>query len=193
MGATSFPGSFVTPSLTAAKCNAWFAFPNKFLQWEKSPTDLRSLEELVALLDATYIFFCVFDISARSWFCDTTKMCYIFRQICPFHSELRKDKIATCLPLPPAFFLSPPTFWEARDQPEPGSFFPRMKDPGNEVGMGAEKRDPKEFTTAKFNIPCNFFIEVSKSREPFSMSLWKGNVNKTDMTVIHRRKNLWNK
>ena len=61
-------------------------------------------------------------------------MCYIFRQICPFHSELRKDKIATCLLLPPAFFLSPPTFWEARDQPEPGSFFPRMKDPGNEVG-----------------------------------------------------------
>ena len=43
------------------------------------------------------------------------------------------DKIATCLLLPPAFFLSPPTFWEARDQPEPGSFFPRMKDPGNEV------------------------------------------------------------
>ena len=62
-------------------------------------------------------------------------MCYIFRQICPFHSELRKDKIATCLLLAPAFFLSPPTFWEARDQPEPGSFFPRMKDPGNEVEL----------------------------------------------------------
>ena len=60
-------------------------------------------------------------------------MCYIFRQIFPFHSDLRKDKIATCLLLPPAVFLSPPTFWEARDQPEPGSFFPRMKDPGNEV------------------------------------------------------------
>ena len=26
-----------------------------------------------------------------------------------------------------AFLLSPPTFWEARDQLEPGSFFPRMK------------------------------------------------------------------
>ena len=25
------------------------------------------------------------------------------------------------------------SFLEARDQPEPGSFFPRMKDPGNEV------------------------------------------------------------
>ena len=60
-------------------------------------------------------------------------MCYIFRQIFPFHSELRKDKIATCLLLPPAVVLSPPTFWEACDQPEPGSFFPRMKDPGNEV------------------------------------------------------------
>ena len=60
-------------------------------------------------------------------------MCYIFRQIFPFLSELRKDKIATWLRLPPAVFLSPPTFWEARDQPEPGSFFPRMKDPGNEV------------------------------------------------------------
>ena len=35
--------------------------------------------------------------------------------------------------LPPAVVLSPPTYWKARDQPEPGSFFPRMKDPGNEV------------------------------------------------------------
>ena len=61
-------------------------------------------------------------------------MCYIFRQIFPFHSELRKDKIANCLLLPLAVFLSPPTFWEACDQPEPGSFFPRMKDPGDEVG-----------------------------------------------------------
>ena len=61
-------------------------------------------------------------------------MCYIFRQIFPFHSESRKDKIATWLRLPPAvFFLSPPSFWEARYQPEPGSFFPRMKDPENEV------------------------------------------------------------
>ena len=42
----------------------------------------------------------------------------------------------------------------------------------------------------KFNIPCNFFIEVSKSREPFSMSLWKENVNKTDRNVINRQKKL---
>ena len=62
-------------------------------------------------------------------------MCYTFRRIFPFHGELKKDKIATCLLLPPAVFLSPPTFWEARDQPEPGSFFPRMKDPGNEVAV----------------------------------------------------------
>ena len=61
-------------------------------------------------------------------------MCYTFRQIFPFRSEVRKDKIATLLRLPPAFLLSRPTFWEARDQPEPGSF-PRMKDPGNEVGL----------------------------------------------------------
>ena len=60
----------------------------------------------------TYIFFGVFDIPARSWCCDTTKMCYIFGQILPFHSELRKDKIETWLRLPPAVFLSPPTFWE---------------------------------------------------------------------------------
>ena len=64
-------------------------------------------------------------------------MQYIFRQIFPFHSKLRKDKIATWLRLPPAVFLSPPAFWEARDQAEPGSFFPRMKDPGKEVGFWA--------------------------------------------------------
>ena len=29
----------------------------------------------------------------------------------------------TWLYLPLIVFLSPPTFWEARDQPEPGSFF----------------------------------------------------------------------
>ena len=96
---------------------------------------LEELEELVALLDATYIFFCVFDISARSWCCDTTKMCYIFRQICPFHSELRKDKIATCLLLPPHFFCHLPLFGRHVTSPEPGSFFPRMKDPGNEVDI----------------------------------------------------------
>ena len=68
------------------------------------------------------------------------KMCYIFRQIFPFHSELRKDKIATWLRLPPAVFLSPPTFWEARDQPEPRSFLPRMKDPGKEVAKHERPR-----------------------------------------------------
>ena len=55
-------------------------------------------------------------------------------QIFPFHSELRKNKITTLLRLPRAAFLSPPTVWDARDQPEPGSFFPRVKGPGNEVG-----------------------------------------------------------
>ena len=73
-----------------ARSNARFAFPNKFLQWEKifrPCTDLQSLEELVALLDAAYIFSGVFDISPRSWSCDITKMCYIFRQIFPFHSD----------------------------------------------------------------------------------------------------------
>ena len=72
-------------------------------------------------------------------------MCYTFRQIFPFHGELKKDKIATCLLLPPAVFLSPPTFWEARDQPEPGSFFPRMKDPGNEVAQQPEPHKQTEF------------------------------------------------
>ena len=60
-------------------------------------------------------------------------MCYIFRQIFPFHSELGKDEIATWLRLPHAVLLSPPNLWEARDQPEPGSFFPWLKGPGNEV------------------------------------------------------------
>ena len=41
--------------------------------------------------------------------------------------------MATCILLSPAVFLPPPTFWEESDQPEPGSFFPGMKDPGNEV------------------------------------------------------------
>ena len=81
-------------------------------------------------------------------------MCYIFRQIFPFHSELRKDKIATSLLLSPAVFLSPPTFWEARDQPEPGSFFPRMKDPGNEVGKFMEISMYKAGT----NLPIIFYF-----------------------------------
>ena len=34
------------------------------------------------------------------------------------------DKTATWLHLPPVVLLSPPTFWEAHDQPEPGCFFP---------------------------------------------------------------------
>ena len=89
---------------------------------------MQRLEELVALLGATHILCC-----------DTTKMCYNFGQIFPFHSELRKDKIATRLLLPPAVFLSPYSFWEARDQPEPGSFFPRMKDPGNEVAKKVQQ------------------------------------------------------
>ena len=64
------------------------------------------------------------------------RRCAIFlHKFSPFHSELRKDKIATWLRLPPAVFLSSPTFWKARDQPEPGSFFPRIKDQGNEVDV----------------------------------------------------------
>ena len=62
-----------------------------------------------------------------------------FRQIFSFQSEFSKDKTATWLPLPPVVFLSPPTFWETRDQPEPRSFFPcslrgeKTKGPGKEV------------------------------------------------------------
>ena len=53
----------------------------------------------------------------------------------PFHSELwKKTKSRLAHFSLTQSFLSPPTFWEARDQPEPGFFFPRMKDPGNEVG-----------------------------------------------------------
>ena len=79
-----------------------------------------------------YLFrlFGVFNICPRSWYCDTSKMCYIFRQLFPFQSGLRKDKICV-LVTPPSlgfvFFLSPPTFWEAHDQPEPRSFFPRSR------------------------------------------------------------------
>ena len=59
--------------------------------------------------------------------------------ILSFQSEFRKDKTATWLHLPHVVLLSPPTFLEARDEPEPGSFFLRSpwdleaKDPGNEV------------------------------------------------------------
>ena len=48
------------------------AFPNKVLEWEKCPPDLQLLQELVALLDATYLFFDVFDIAPLRWCCDTT-------------------------------------------------------------------------------------------------------------------------
>jgi len=108
-------------------CNAWFAFPNKFLQWEKSPTDLKSLEELVTLLDATYIFFCVFDTSALAVDAVTQLRCVIFLDKFSL-SIVRQKKTKSRLAYfsLPHFFLSPPTFWEARDQPEPGSFFPRM-------------------------------------------------------------------
>ena len=47
----------------------------------------------------------------------------VFRQIFPFQSEFRKGKTATWLLLPPVVFFSSPTFWEACDQPEPGSSF----------------------------------------------------------------------
>ena len=92
------------------RSNVRFASWNKFLQWEKSPTDLQSLEEFVALLDAAYIFFGVFDFSPRRWCCDTTRLCYIFRQIFPFHSELRKDKTASWLRPPPVVFCQLPLF-----------------------------------------------------------------------------------
>ena len=98
-------------------------------------------------------------------------MCYIFRQICPFNSELRKDKIATCLLLPPAFILSPPTFWEARDQPEPGSFFPRMKDPGNEVVFVGPAEDNKQDKCAK-DLQLASAEYLKSSRASNSSTLW---------------------
>ena len=57
-------------------------------------------------------------------------------------SKGKIDKIATWPRLSLVFFLLPLTFWEARDQPESGFFFPRslwggeMKAPGNEVEFG---------------------------------------------------------
>ena len=90
-------------------------------------------------------------------------MCYIFRQTFPFHSELRKAKIATCLPLPFAVFLSPLTFWEARDQAEPGSFFPRMKDPGNEVGRD-DARISLDSTSGDNFVHDGNFVVFSTSR-----------------------------
>ena len=64
--------------------------------------------------------FGVFNIFPRSRCCDTSKICYIFKQILPFQSGLRKDEICALVIPPSRCFLSPPTFWEARDQPEPG-------------------------------------------------------------------------
>ena len=49
-------------------CNVRFAFPNKFSQLAESPTDLQSLQEFVALLDAVYIFFGVLDIYTHQHF-----------------------------------------------------------------------------------------------------------------------------
>ena len=93
-----------------ARRNVRFASWNRFLQWEKSPSDLQSLEEFVALLNAANIFFVVFDFSPRRWCCDTTRLCYIFRQIFAFLSELRKDKTASCLRPPPVIFCHLPLF-----------------------------------------------------------------------------------
>ena len=79
------------------------------------------LQELVAILDASFILFGVFDISLRSWSCDSTKMCIIFRQI-PFPYWVKErqscDLIITCS----SRCFWPSTFWEARDQPQPGSW-----------------------------------------------------------------------
>ena len=47
---------------------------------------------------------------ACSWCCDPFKMCYIFRQIFPFQSEFRKDKIATWLHLLTVIFFYLPLF-----------------------------------------------------------------------------------
>ena len=65
-------------------------------------------------------FFGVFNIFPRSRCCDTSKICYIFKQIFPFQSGLRKDEICALVIPPSRCFLSPLTFCEARDQPEPG-------------------------------------------------------------------------
>ena len=75
---------------------------------KKSLTDLQSLEELVSLLDTAYIFFGFFDISPRSWRCDTTKMCYIFTQ--NFHVSWGKTKSRLGYVSLPLFFCHLPLF-----------------------------------------------------------------------------------
>ena len=68
---------------------------------------------------------------------------------------------------PSRIFLSPPTFWEARDQPEPGSFFPRMKDPGNEVEvvdlLGSQISAPRCEEEPEIRLPYNLSDLAGKS------------------------------
>ena len=80
--------------------------------------------------------------SQFNWCSDTSKMCYIFLQISPSRVGSVKTKLRlgyTSLLL--FLFLSSPTFWKTRDQPEPGSFSHSslwsgdMKDPGSEVRL----------------------------------------------------------
>ena len=98
----------------------WVAFPNTFSQRAESPTDLQFLQELVALQDTVYIFFSVIDICPRSSCCDTSKTCYIFRQVFPLKSGIRKDNIATWLHLPPIDFCHLPRFGRHLTSPNQG-------------------------------------------------------------------------
>ena len=77
------------------------------------------------------------------------------------YSEFRKDTIVTWLHLPPIMFLSPPTIWEARDQPEPGSFFPYSFWDGETLETRLVTRE-----TVKSNEE-NFFTKGKSNSENF--------------------------
>ena len=66
-------------------------------------------------------------------------MYYIIGQIFPLQTGIKKDEIATWLHLSRIDFLSPPTFWEARDQPEPESFFWKTFN-NNDLNQVADQR-----------------------------------------------------
>ena len=115
----------------------------------------QSLQELVALLDAAYIFFGVSDVSPCSWCCDTAKMCYIF------FSELRKDKIATWLRLPPVVFCHLPLLGRHVTSLNQGlSWGGEMKDLGNEVEtspISCLLQPVKELRSRFFNALKRYF------------------------------------
>ena len=90
-----------------------------------------------------------------------------FRQIFPFQSGFRKNKIATRLHLSPIVFCFSPTFWETRDQPKPGLFSPSLP-----LGWGDERPWEQGFPNA---IKLNSQVKANNN---WNKSPW------TDLSIL---------